>query len=174
MTNKWSLFFLDISSCLGYNITRLAENILMPVKKHKRKIKMSQRAIQWILRVILLLSLAGLVFVLFNISPYQEQDSEAKISTNIIIFFSFFFLFWFSFFSLFLFSLKKRFLQAGDRRVRNRTIQPLLKVSLRQGFLLGLGASILLTLQAFRVFTWWDGLLALGAVLMVELYFLSR
>jgi hypothetical protein len=146
----------------------------MPAKKYKRKIKMSQRAIQWILRILLLLSLSGLVFVLFSFSPYQEQNSKIKNLPNIVIFFSFFFLFWFSFFSLILFSFKKRFLQAGNRKVRSRTIQSALNVSLRQGFLLGLGASILLVLQAFRVLTWWDGLLALGAVLMVELYFLSR
>lgn len=47
-------------------------------------------------------------------------------------------------------------------------------MSLRQGLLLGILTVGLLLMQSFRVLVWWDGLLALAAVLLAELYFLSR
>lgn len=49
-----------------------------------------------------------------------------------------------------------------------------LSMSFRQGILLaGLAVSILI-LQGARVLTWWDGLLAVAGICLVELYFLTR
>ncbi|MDH4330441.1 MAG: hypothetical protein OEV93_02720 [Candidatus Moranbacteria bacterium] len=49
-----------------------------------------------------------------------------------------------------------------------------LGMSFRQGVLLALIVVILLILQSFRVLVWWDGLLVITGVLLIELYFLSR
>lgn len=47
-------------------------------------------------------------------------------------------------------------------------------LSFRQGNLLALFAVGLLIMQSFRVLVWWDGLLLLVGIFLVELYFLSR
>lgn len=47
-------------------------------------------------------------------------------------------------------------------------------VSFRQGILLALLAVIILFLQSLRVLTWWDGLLVVAGICLVELYFLTR
>jgi len=47
-------------------------------------------------------------------------------------------------------------------------------MSFRQGTLLAFLAVTLLVLQNFKVLTWWDGLLLVAAIFIVELYFLSR
>lgn len=49
-----------------------------------------------------------------------------------------------------------------------------LGMSFRQGTLLALLSTILLIFQSLKVLTWWDGLLAVAAIFLVELYFLSR
>ncbi len=50
----------------------------------------------------------------------------------------------------------------------------LVGISARQGFLLAVLVVALLLMQGFRVLIWWDALLAVGLVLLLELYFLSR
>jgi hypothetical protein len=47
-------------------------------------------------------------------------------------------------------------------------------MSFRQGILLALLSTILLIFQSLKVLTWWDGLLAVVAIFLAELYFLSR
>jgi hypothetical protein len=47
-------------------------------------------------------------------------------------------------------------------------------MSFRQGTLLAFLAVTLLVLQNFKVLTWWDGLLLVAAIFLMELYFLSR
>jgi hypothetical protein len=49
-----------------------------------------------------------------------------------------------------------------------------LNTSLRQGILLSAMIIIGLGFQRLRVLTWWDGLLLLAIVLLIEFYFLSR
>lgn len=49
-----------------------------------------------------------------------------------------------------------------------------LNTSLRQGFLLSAMVIVGLGFQRLRVLTWWDGLLLLAIVLLVEFYFHSR
>jgi hypothetical protein len=50
----------------------------------------------------------------------------------------------------------------------------LVGISARQGILLAILVVALLLMQGFRVLIWWDALLAVGLVLLLELYFLSR
>ncbi|HCP08591.1 MAG TPA: hypothetical protein DIT25_02215 [Candidatus Moranbacteria bacterium] len=47
-------------------------------------------------------------------------------------------------------------------------------LSFRQGLLLALFATGILLMQSFRVLVWWDGLLLLAGIFLIELYFLSR
>lgn len=46
--------------------------------------------------------------------------------------------------------------------------------SFRQGILASLLAVSLLVLQSFRVLVWWNALLTVAGIFLVELYFLSR
>ena len=49
-----------------------------------------------------------------------------------------------------------------------------LGVSFRQGVLTALLTVIMLMLQSFRVLLWWNGMLVVAGVLLIELYFLTR
>jgi NADH:ubiquinone oxidoreductase subunit 2 (subunit N) len=47
-------------------------------------------------------------------------------------------------------------------------------LTLREGVLLSMLAISLLALQGFHALTWWDSLLAVAVVFLIELYFLSK
>jgi hypothetical protein len=47
-------------------------------------------------------------------------------------------------------------------------------MAVRQGFLLGLLMSILIGMQQMRILLWWDALIVVAAILLIELYFLTR
>ena len=49
-----------------------------------------------------------------------------------------------------------------------------LGVSFRQGIFMALLAVLLLAAQEQRILTWWDSMLAVAGMLLVELYFLTR
>lgn len=49
-----------------------------------------------------------------------------------------------------------------------------LSVTLRQGILIGLLMVIILILQQFRILAWWDALMAVTAILLIELFFLTK
>jgi hypothetical protein len=49
-----------------------------------------------------------------------------------------------------------------------------LNISLRQGFLISSMLCIGIAFQRLKVLTWWDGLLLLAIVLLIEFYFMSR
>ncbi|MBU0578319.1 hypothetical protein KKF04_02170 [Patescibacteria group bacterium] len=49
-----------------------------------------------------------------------------------------------------------------------------LNTALRQGVLLSAMISIGIGFQRLKVLTWWDGILLLAIVLMIEFYFMSR
>ncbi len=135
---------------------------------------MTHKAVCLILKIVLLFSLVGMIFLLLKIPPYQNQDPELKNEYVIVIFFTIFFVFFFALFSLVLFGVRKIIASRGKKQIRNKTICLTMGISIRQGFFLALGITILLVLQTFRILTWWDGLLALGAIFMLELYFLSK
>lgn len=60
------------------------------------------------------------------------------------------------------------------RKISRQEVFSYLGMSFRQGVLLSFLAIALLALQSFGFLIWWSGLLALSAVLLAELYFLSR
>lgn len=131
---------------------------------------MSYKLTHWGLRILALLALGFLAFLVFYTTPYQNQNFDNQELLNIILFQTGLFIFLSAVFSIFLFWIRRR--KAGEQRTRSLCV--LMNVSVRQGILLALGVSILLILQSFRILTWWDSLLAVGAVFLIELYFLTR
>lgn len=69
--------------------------------------------------------------------------------------------------TLFLFWLRRKF--SGNEAVYENV-----GVSFRQGMLVALAVSGMLLLQSFRILLWWDAGLVLAAVLLIELWFLSK
>ncbi len=49
-----------------------------------------------------------------------------------------------------------------------------LGISFREGILLSILAIALLILQSFRILAWWDGLLVVAGVFLIELHYLSK
>ncbi len=47
-------------------------------------------------------------------------------------------------------------------------------MAVRQGILIGVFATVLVGMQQMKVLLWWDALIVLGIVFLVELYFLTR
>jgi len=132
---------------------------------------MSHRFFLWGMRALVAVSLLSLLITLIWLSPYvNPYEFNQSVSINILIFEISLFFALFGSFSLLLFWI--RTLKLED--LRNRELDSFAGVSSRQGFLLALAVLVLLIMQSFEVLIWWDGLLAIGAVIMAELYFLAR
>ncbi|MEA2007245.1 MAG: hypothetical protein U9O20_03755 [Patescibacteria group bacterium] len=128
---------------------------------------MTTNAFRWGMWLVLLAGLAVVGAVITSFSPYQNQGSLERNFKNIALFYFSLSVFLTGFFSLFLFWIKK-----GSTSDELMNVH--MGVSFRQGLFLSIIVIVILILQSFRVLTWWDGLLAVGAVLMIELYFLAR
>lgn len=115
----------------------------------------------WALRLLSLFSLIGFYFVAIYVDP-EVSGVPGKVVFFLSLGFSLSGLF-----SLFLFFLRRKTL--GEDTAWNNA-----NLSLRQGILLSFLVLGLLVLQSFRILVWWDGLLAVAAVFLIELYFLSR
>lgn len=114
--------------------------------------------------------LAGLIasgLVIYLFSPHVNQVPGQQNVLGIVLLYLSLFTFFVGVFSLFLFWLRKKSYEED-------LLCEHMGVSLRQGILLSLMVVVLLLLQSFRVLVWWDALLAIGAVMMIELYFLAR
>jgi hypothetical protein len=131
---------------------------------------MSYKLTLWGLRIAALLAFGFLAFLVSYTAPYQNQNLGTREILNIILLQVGLFIFFSSVFSIFLFWMRRR----GTGEQRTSSLCTSLNVSVRQGILLALGITILLVLQSLRILTWWDGLLAIGAVFIIELYFLTR
>jgi hypothetical protein len=130
---------------------------------------MSYRFFLWAMRVLIGVSfLALMVFVVF-LSPYDNSNQNI-ILANVIIFETSLFMGLFAGFSLLLFWLRTFKL----KNPRKKELDAFVGASVRQGFLLALIFLFLLIMQSFDILVWWDGLLVVGAVILVELYFLAR
>jgi len=69
-------------------------------------------------------------------------------------------------------SLVIYYLRAWLNKVEIHNIQ--LNTSLRQGVLLSAMINTAVAFQRLKVLTWWDGLLLLAIVLLIEFYFMAR
>lgn len=128
---------------------------------------MTTNSFLWGMRFVTMLAVAASLSLLLLTAPYSNQDPGQKLFVNIVLLNISLFISLTGIFTLFLFFLRRK-------ATGNEVVGAHLGVSFRQGMFLALTAIILLVLQSLRILTWWDGLLAAGAVMMVELYFLAR
>lgn len=56
----------------------------------------------------------------------------------------------------------------------NEIYQAHIPISLRQGILISIAVCVTMVFQIHRMLTWWDGILIVAAVSLVELYFSSQ
>jgi hypothetical protein len=122
---------------------------------------MTLKAYIWGIRIITLLSLSALGFIVFYVDPEKSAPIGAAL------FFLVFFLTLCGVFNLFLLFARRKLL--GDELAAANV-----GLSFRQGILLSVIMLGLLLLQSFRVLLWWDALLVVAGVFLIELYFLSR
>jgi hypothetical protein len=121
---------------------------------------MVPRGYLWLVRIIGFVSLLAWGFLVTQVEP--EKNYWMKVA-----FYLTFFLFLVSLFNLFLLRLRKRVM-------RGEAVGENIILSFRQGTLLALLATSLLVLQGLRMLLWWDGLLVVAGIFLIELYFLSR
>lgn len=129
---------------------------------------MKEKAFRIGMWLIVLLGIGATAFVLNFTNPYQDIESFEKNFLNVVALYISTGLFFTGFFSLILFWIRKKSLLEEDVQYIH------MGVSFRQGVLLSIAVVVVLILQSFRVLVWWDALLAIGAIMMIELYFLAR
>lgn len=139
----------------------------MKMEVTKQPNQVSKKVFQWGMRLLLFTGLVMLVGVMAFTSPYKSQDINQINFLHTSLFYVSLFIFHTGLFTLVLFWLRRK---ASD----DDLISAHMGVSLRQGLLLAIIVVAIFILQSFRVLTWWDGLITVGAVLMIELYFLAR
>ncbi len=122
---------------------------------------MTLKSYLWLMRVGTLVALGAWVSAVVYIDPQR-----AGILGQILFYLSLF-LAAAGVFTLFFSYIRRKFHSPEE-------MAKYLGMNLRQAVLLSLLAIILLVLQNFRILTWWDGLLAVAGVFLIELYFLSR
>ena len=112
------------------------------------------------MRIIAALSLGALSYVVLKIDP--ERGWLVRVYFFVALFF-----FLSSYFNLLLLWIRKKALH-GELLEYN------LLISMRQGFLLSTLAVLILLLQGMRMLVWWDGLLIVAGIFLIELHFLSK
>lgn len=122
---------------------------------------MTLKSYLWGMRLSTFLALAT-----WGLATYYIDPEKGGIPGRFIFYFTFF-LFLSGVFVLILSFLRRRF-------GKNGVVLSDLGVSFREGILLALLVVILFILQSFRVLIWWDGLLVVAGIFLVELYFLTK
>lgn len=122
---------------------------------------MSIRSYIWGLSISTLLALAAWIFVVFYIDP-----EEAGIIGR-VFFYTSLFLFLAGFLVSFFVWLRKKFV---GEDVAVETIG----LSFRQGVLLAIFLVVVAILQGIGYLIWWNALLTLAGIFLVELYFISK
>ena len=122
---------------------------------------MTLKSYVWGIRLVTLLSLFAFAFVVKFVDP----DATGVVGK--LLFYCSLFFALSGIFNLFLLRLRRRNVDA-ENAFSN------VGLSFRQGLLLSLFAIGLLILQSLRMLVWWDGLLLLAGIFLVEFYFVSR
>jgi len=122
---------------------------------------MTFKAYLWGMRLLVLVFAAAFVSVLICVDPENSKDVALSL------FYLTLFLFLASFFNLFFLFFRRKL--AGNDQAQLAAAS-----SFRQGTLLSVLAISLLVLQSFQMLVWWDGLLVVAGVFLIELYFISR
>lgn len=131
---------------------------------------MQQGAIKFILLSISI-TVIGLIFlltVIFLLSPYQKGivlgNGEPQINLlSIIGSYISLFIFFTGLFSTIFFWLRDKINSPKELYISATT-------SLRQGALMGILICILLLLQSLNLLIWWDALLVITAIILIEMY----
>jgi hypothetical protein len=108
-----------------------------------------------------LFSWASWVVVINELSPFTQP------AWALSLFFASLFFALTGTFTLIIYSLK---VWGNKREIYNKH----LNTSIRQGVLLSAMICVGLFFERLKVLTWWDGLLLLAIVLLIEFYFMSR
>lgn len=122
---------------------------------------MTLKSYLWSLRIGTVLSLVAWGLVVFFIDP-QKSGIPGRF-----VFYLCFFLFLSGVFIILLTWLKKKSKKEDVALAE-------IGISFREGILLALLVITLFVLQSFRVLVWWDGLLAVAGIFLIELYFLTK
>ena len=122
---------------------------------------MTLKSYIWGMRIVTLFSIVAFISVILYVDP------ESAGFLGGAIFFVLLFFVLSGMFNLFLLRLRKNMI-SFETSFSN------VSLTFRQAALLSLLAIGLLIMQSFRVLVWWDGLLLLAGIFLVELYFLSR
>lgn len=122
---------------------------------------MTFRAYIWGIRVMTLFSFLALVAVIIYVDP-QNSAWVGIVLFYLAAFFSIS-----GIFNLLLLFIRQKLL--GEELAAESV-----SLSFRQGIMLTSITIGILILQSFRVLVWWDALLVVAGVFLVELYFLSR
>lgn len=122
---------------------------------------MTLKAYIWGMRIITLLLFVALGVVIFYIDP-NESWPIGVVLFYLIVFFALS-----GFFNLILFGIRKKVLG-------NELAAESVGLSFRQGILIAMIILGIMILQSFQVLIWWDALLVVAGVFLIELYFLSR
>jgi len=122
---------------------------------------MTLKSYIWGMRIVTLFSIIGLVLAVLQVDP-ETSGLIGKVLFYIILFFALS-----GILNLMLLWLRRNW-------TTSETAYANVGLSLRQSMLLALLAIGLLIMQSFRVLVWWDGLLLLAGIFLVELYFLSK
>lgn len=120
-------------------------------------------------KIVLVLSFTGLFFLLWRKTPYQNVENVETLVLNwqiIIIFNTIFLFFLWSLFFLILFWWR-------TREMTRRGKKSQIGIVLRQSFWLAMTGIILMILQQLRALFWWDSLLVITAIMLIEMFFLS-
>ncbi len=107
------------------------------------------------------ISWTSFILVIFKLSPFSQP------ALSLGLFYSSLFLAITGTFTLIFYFLR---LWARKTEIHNSH----LNTSLRQGILLSLMLVVGLGFQRLRILTWWDGLLLLAIILLLEFWFMSR
>ena len=108
-----------------------------------------------------LFSIVGLGLVVFYVDP-EASGLIGKILFYVVFIFSLS-----GAFNLFLIRLRKRITTEENAHAN-------IVLSFRQSLLLAILTAGLLLMQSLRLLVWWDGLLLLAGIFLIEFYFLSK
>ncbi|OGI17754.1 MAG: hypothetical protein A3J63_02370 [Candidatus Moranbacteria bacterium RIFCSPHIGHO2_02_FULL_40_12b] len=104
-------------------------------------------------------------FIAWCLTVYYIDPEKAGILGQALFYLTLF-LFLTGLFTLFFSFLRRKISAEGN--------QSQLGMNFREGALISLMAAIFLFFQNKAILVWWDGLLVIAAVLLLELYFLTR
>ncbi|MFZ2975957.1 MAG: hypothetical protein WA055_05020 [Candidatus Moraniibacteriota bacterium] len=122
---------------------------------------MTLKSYIWGIRIITLISLVALGAVIYYVDP------ENSGLIGILLFYLVAFFVLSGVFNLMLIFLRRKLL-GNEMAVKN------IDLSFRQGILLAVMIIAIMILQSYQMLIWWDALLVVAGVFLVELYFLSR